>query len=132
MHTCRFRGSVTIHFFPAQGGVLSDGHAFTADDVVFTWNAFFAKGSSNRKALLDDQGRPQYRYNTRATFSQQTMEEPIIEKLDVYTVRFTTPEVRALLLFGADRPFCPTCSAGGLEDGSLLDQWSLETAIAAT
>ena len=121
-------------FFLRKGVCWSDGHAFTADDVVFTWNAFFAKklDPATGQPLLDEQGRPQYRYNTRATFSQQINgQEPIIEKLDAHTVRFTTPEVYApFLLFGGGQSILPKHALQtAFEDGSLLDQWSLETAI---
>ena len=94
---------------------------------------FFAKKLDPETGqLLDDQGRPQYRYNTRFTFSQQINgQEPIIEKLDAHTVRFTTPEVYApFLLFGGGQTILPKHALqAAFDNGSLLDQWSLQTAI---
>lgn len=121
-------------FHLREGVHWSDGHPFTADDVIFTWSAFFAKKTDpdTGEVLLDEEGRPQYRYNTRSTFSQQINgQEPKFEKIDDYTVRFTTPEVYApFLLFGGGEEILPKhILYEAFEDGTLLDQWSLQTAI---
>lgn len=121
-------------FHLRQGVHWSDGHPFTADDVVFTWSTFFAKETDPETGefLLDENGQPQYRYNSRSTFGQQINgQEPIIEKIDDYTVRFTTPEVYApFLLFGGGEGILPQHILNeAFEAGTLMDQWSVETAI---
>lgn len=121
-------------FYLREGVHWSDGHPFTADDVIFTWNCFFAKerDPETGEVLLDEAGRPRYRYNSRSTFSQQINgQEPRFEKIDDYTVRFTTPEVYApFLLFGGGVEILPRHILNdAFEDGTLLDQWSLQTAI---
>ena len=96
--------NLTYTFYLREGVHWSDGAPFTADDIIFTWNCFFAKerDPETREIQLDENGQPIYRYNSRSTFSQQINgQEPKFEKIDEYTVRFTTPEVYApFLLFG--------------------------------
>jgi peptide/nickel transport system substrate-binding protein len=121
-------------FHLREGVHWSDGHPFTADDVIFTWNCFFAKkrNPETGEVILDENGKPEYRYNSRSTFSQQINgQEPKFEKLDDYTVRFTTPEVYApFLLFGGGEEILPKhVLEAAYEDGTLMDQWSLDTAI---
>jgi len=57
--------------------------------------------------------------------------EPQGEQLNDYTVRFTTPEVYApFLLFGGGEEILPKhVLYDAFEDGTLMDQWSVETAI---
>ena len=117
-----------------EGVHWSDGHPFTAEDVVFTWQTFFAKQTDpdTGEPLLDEAGRPVYRYNSRSTFGQLINgREPTVEQLDRYTVRFTTPEVYApFLLFGGGVSLLPKhILYDAFLDGTLLDQWSVETAI---
>jgi len=121
-------------FFLREGVHWSDGHPFTAEDVVFTWQAFFAKkfDPETGEVLADENGRPLYRYNSRSTFGQQINgQEPIVEMIDDYTVRFTTPEVYApFLLFGGGEEILPKhILKSAFDDGTLMDQWSVETAI---
>lgn len=101
-------------FYLREGVHWSDGHPFTAEDVVFTWQTFFAKkrDAATGEVLRDEQGRPVYRYNSRSTFGQQINgREPKVEMIDRYTVRFTTPEVYApFLLSAAARKSCPSIS----------------------
>ncbi|MEO0509446.1 MAG: ABC transporter substrate-binding protein [Verrucomicrobiota bacterium] len=124
-----------VYTFHLRRGVhWSDGHPFTAEDVIFTWNCFFAKqrDPDTGKVLTDENGSPKYRYVSRSTFGQLINgQEPIFEKVDDYTVRFTTPEVYApFLLFGGGEEILPKHILGSaFEDGSLMDQWSLQTAI---
>jgi peptide/nickel transport system substrate-binding protein len=121
-------------FYLREGVHWSDGHPFTADDVVFTWNCFFAKkyDPETGELMRDEEGAPIYRYNSRSTFSQLINgQEPKIEKIDDYTVRFTTPEVYApFLLFGGGEEILPKhVLETAFENGTLMDQWSLQTAI---
>lgn len=121
-------------FYLRKGVYWSDGHPFTARDVVFTWRTFFAKkrDSITGQIVKDAQNRPVYRYNSRSTFGQQINgQEPKVEMIDLYTVRFSTPEVYApFLLFGGGVEILPEhILKDAFDDGTLMDQWSVETAI---
>ncbi|MBT4757175.1 MAG: ABC transporter substrate-binding protein [Opitutae bacterium] len=121
-------------FHLRRGIHWSDGQPFTADDVLFTWGCFFAKqlDVDSGKVVLDENGRVKYRYRSRSTFGQLINgQEPLVEKLDDYTVRFTTPEVYApFLLFGGGEEILPQhVLQVSFDDGTLMDQWSVETAI---
>ena len=121
-------------FHLRRGVHWSDGQPFTAEDVVFTWGTFFAKERDpvTGEPLRNENGTFQYRYNSRSTFGQMINgQEPLVELLDDYTVRFTTPEVYApFLLFGGGVELLPKhILQGAFEDGTLMDQWSVDTAI---
>jgi peptide/nickel transport system substrate-binding protein len=121
-------------FHLRRGVHWSDGAPFTAEDVAFTWQTFFAKklDPETGEVMTDENGRPIYRYNSRSTFGQQINgKEPQVEVIDQYTVRFTTPEVYApFLLFGGGEEILPKhVLQEAYEDGSLMDQWNVETAI---
>ena len=121
-------------FHLRRGIHWSDGQPFTADDVLFTWDCFFAKqlDVDSGEPVLDENGRVKYRYSSRSTFGQLINgQEPLVEKLDNYTVRFTTPEVYApFLLFGGGEEILPKhVLQVSFDDGTLMDQWSVETAI---
>ena len=126
--------NLTYTFHLRRGVHWSDGAPFTASDVVFTWKTFFAKerDEGTGALVLDTEGRPKYRYQSRSTFSQLINgQEPMVEALDAHTVRFTTPEVYApFLLFGGGEEILPEHILGeAFEDGTLLEAWNLETAI---
>ncbi len=121
-------------FHLRRGIHWSDGQPFTADDVLFTWSCFFAKqlDVDSGEPVLDENGRVKYRYSSRSTFGQLINgQEPVVEKLDDYTVRFTTPEVYApFLLFGGGEEILPKhVLQVSFDDGTLMDQWSVDTAI---
>ncbi len=121
-------------FHLRRGVHWSDGHPFSAEDVLFTWKCFFAKeiDPETGEIKTDAKGRPVYRYDSRSTFSQQINgKEPVCEKIDDYTIRFRTPEVYApFLLFGGAEEILPKhILEASFADGTLMDQWSLKTAI---
>ena len=111
--------NLTYTFYLREGVHWSDGHPFTADDVLFTWNCFFAKDldPDTGEPVIDESGRPKYRYVSRSTFSQQINgQEPKVEKIDDYTVRFTTPEVyRPSSVRWRRRNTSQACLGGGFE-----------------
>jgi peptide/nickel transport system substrate-binding protein len=126
--------SLQYTFHLREGIHWSDGHPFTAEDVVFTWQTFFAKKQDELTGenMMDTQGRPVYRYNSRSTFGQLINgQEPKVEMIDLHTVRFTTPEVYApFLLFGGGEEILPKhILQDAFENGTLMDQWSVQTAI---
>lgn len=126
--------SLQYTFHLREGIHWSDGHPFTAEDVVFTWQTFFAKKQDELTGenMMDTQGRPVYRYNSRSTFGQLINgQEPKVEIIDLHTVRFTTPEVYApFLLFGGGEEILPKhILQDAFENGTLMDQWSVQTAI---
>ncbi|NBS50763.1 MAG: ABC transporter substrate-binding protein, partial [Verrucomicrobia bacterium] len=102
----------TFHLRP--GVLWSDGHPFSADDVVFTFRAIYDS-----------------RYPNRAAFDLSVDGKKFtVEKIDDLTVRLTTPEIYA--------PFLETVGGVGLLpkhelesaflDGSLLKAWNVSVA----
>ena len=82
--------SLQYTFYLREGVHWSDGHPFTAADVVFTWQTFFAKKQDEitGESMMNTRGRPLYRYNSRSTFAQQINgQEPKVEMIDLHTVR---------------------------------------------
>lgn len=106
----------------------SDGEPFTAEDVIFTFDAIFAKEPETGSG----DGERDYRYPSRYT-DQYTIDGETIDyrKIDEHTVEFTTPRVYAPFL--NDIGFVPIMPEHKLreafEDGTLQKRWSTETAI---
>ncbi|WP_269542806.1 ABC transporter substrate-binding protein [Cerasicoccus fimbriatus] len=122
-------------FYLRKGVTWSDGHPLTADDVVFSWEVIYAKeiDEATGEVKLDaESGAPVYRFPTRSAFFQLVNgQEPKAIKIDDYTVKLVTPEVYApFLLFGGGMDILPKHALQPfVDDGSLLDQWSINTAI---
>jgi peptide/nickel transport system substrate-binding protein len=123
-------------FHLRRGLVWSDGHPFTADDVVFTWrDAYYTKvlDPETGQPVLDDKtGRPRLRFPSRPAFAQMIEDQEVqVEALDPHTVRFTLPQVYSpFLLFGGGADILPKhILQRHVEDGTLLDAWSINTAI---
>lgn len=88
--------------------------------------------STNGNDTDGSTARPAYRYPSRHTFFHLINgEEPRVEKIDAYTVRFTLPEPYApFLLFGGGLNIIPRhVLEASAQDGTFLDQWSIQTAI---
>lgn len=122
-------------FHLREGVAWSDGHPLTADDVVFTWETIYAKEideDTGEPKVDPESGGPVYRFPTRSVFSQMVNgQEPKAEKIDDLTVKLTVPEVYApFLLFGGGQDILPKhVLEDNVEDGTLLDQWGIDTAV---
>lgn len=122
-------------FHLREGLAWSDGHPFTSEDVVFTWQSFYIKelDPATGQPVLDEKtGRPRLRFPSRPAFFQLIEgEEVSVEALGPYTVRFTLPQIYApFLLFGGGQDILPRHILKPYADkGTLLDAWSINTAI---
>lgn len=108
----------------------SDGEPFTAEDVIFSFEAIFARDPEAEPEKAT--GKRPYRYPNRY-ISQYTIEgEPIrFEKVDRHTVVFHTPRPHAPFLndIGFVNIMPKHRLREAFEEGSLLNQWSTRTAI---
>jgi peptide/nickel transport system substrate-binding protein len=105
----------TYTFHLRQGVRWSDGQAFTAADVVFTFDAIFDKRYPNRQSQQFTIAGQHLRYTA----------------LDEHTVQLTTPEIYAPLLTDLSGVSILPCHKlqTAFTDGSLQKQWTSQTAI---
>ena len=104
-------------FHLRRGVRWSDGQPFSADDVIFTFDAIFDPRYPNR-------------YSQQYTIAGEPLR---YEKLDAHTVRFTTADVYAPFL--NDIGFVAVLPKHRLQPffdaGTLQKQWTSQTAITA-
>jgi peptide/nickel transport system substrate-binding protein len=103
----------TFTFHLRRGVRWSDGHPFTADDVIFTFQVIYDDRYPNRlKSELSVNGKP---------FE--------VEKIDDYTVRIRTADVYAPFLLYIGTPIMPRHRLwSAYEDGTFLRAWSVSDA----
>ncbi|MBR6388865.1 MAG: ABC transporter substrate-binding protein [Opitutales bacterium] len=126
--------SKTYTFHLRRGVKFSDGVEITADDVVFTFDAIFARKLDSRGSpVLDPQtGKPVLRYPSRYAGQYTIGGEPVkYKKIDKYTVQFQTKIVYAPFLtdIGFISIFPKHKLQKAFEDGSLQTAWSTQAAI---
>ncbi|MBC2594815.1 ABC transporter substrate-binding protein [Ruficoccus amylovorans] len=116
----------TYTFHLRRGISWSDGEPFSADDVIFTFDCIFAEERDPQTGQM----RPRFpnRYIGQYTIGGERIR---YRKIDQYTVEFYTPQLYSPFL--NDIGFAPIIPKHKLyaafKDGTLLEQWSTQTAI---
>lgn len=121
-------------FHLRKGARFSDGVEITADDVVFTFDAIFAKklDSDGNPVLDKNTGKPLLRYPSRYAGQYTIGGEPVkYRKIDKYTVEFETKIVYAPFLtdIGFVSIFPRHKLLKAFESGTFQQAWSTQTAI---
>ncbi|MGF1484697.1 MAG: ABC transporter substrate-binding protein [Opitutales bacterium] len=126
----RSEDNLTYTFHLRRGVRWSDGEPFDADDVIFSLDCIFTTKPPEAGVEVSGIGEPRYpsRY-----FQQFIIGGEIIayEKVDQYTVNISTPLPYSPFIndIGSIRILPEHKLRAAFEDGSLLNQWSTETAI---
>ncbi len=103
--------SFTFHL--RRGVRWSDGEPFTADDVIFTFDAIYDERYPNRMQMEFSVGGEPFE----------------VEKIDDYTVRITTAEIYAPFLLYIGTAILPKHKLyEAYENGTLLRAWTISTA----
>ncbi|TVP79926.1 MAG: ABC transporter substrate-binding protein [Puniceicoccaceae bacterium] len=108
----------------------SDGTPFTADDVIMSFEAIFARDPDGEPH--PETGLKPFRYPSRYISQYTIAGEPIqFEKVDDHTVVFRTAEVYAPFLndIGFVEIMPKHVLGEAFADGTLLNQWTTRTAI---
>ena len=115
--------SYTFHL--RKGLLWSDGHAFTAEDVIFTFDCILSE-------IIDERsGEKRPRYPSRYYQQLHIDGAPIQYTLmDAHTVRFDLPSTYAPFLFDIGVAILPKHILGdAFNSGSFMKEWTTQTAI---
>lgn len=119
--------SMRKYTFQLREGVRwSDGHPFTADDIIFTFDVIAAQQTDEKTGKLI----PLYptKYYSKLQYGDSSLG---YRKLDDYTLEIETPHIYSGLLYDLhDMMVLPKHALETAHKrGELLEQWSLQTAI---